>query len=68
MIYFIELSRPFEMVLDLVERKEVMISDHGYDELADDAILVKPCMSDYRACCSTKDDGGALRGTVRDDI
>jgi hypothetical protein len=34
-------SRTFELILDLVERKEVVISDHGYDELAADAILVK---------------------------
>jgi hypothetical protein len=40
-IYFMEVSRTFELVLDLVERKEVMISDHGYDELAEEAILVK---------------------------
>ena len=33
--------RTFELILDLVERKEVVISDHGYDELAEDAILVR---------------------------
>jgi hypothetical protein len=34
------MSRTFQLVLELVARKEVKISDHGYDELAADAILV----------------------------
>ena len=29
----------------LVKRREVMISDHGYDELAEDAISVKDIIS-----------------------
>jgi hypothetical protein len=40
-----EVGRTFALVLDLVERKEVMISDHGYDELAEDAILVKDILA-----------------------
>ena len=38
-IYFIKMSRTFKRILNLVERKKVMIADHGYDELAQDAIL-----------------------------
>ena len=30
-----------QLVIDLVERREVRISDHGYDELAADDILIR---------------------------
>jgi hypothetical protein len=39
-IYFTIVSKTFELVRDLVEHKEVIISDHGYDELAEEAIAV----------------------------
>jgi hypothetical protein len=35
------MSRTFELILDLVERRNVLISDHGYDELAEDDIYVR---------------------------
>ena len=35
------MSAIFHRILDLVARGEVLISDHGYDELAVDGILVR---------------------------
>jgi len=35
------MNKIFELILDLIDRKEVLVSDHGYDELAEDDILVR---------------------------
>ena len=34
------MSQTLQLVIDLVARQDVMISEHGYDELAEDDILV----------------------------
>ena len=39
------MSDTFEAILDLVERKEIVISNHGYDELADDHIFVRDILA-----------------------
>jgi hypothetical protein len=63
-----EIGRTFALVLDLVERKEVMISDHGYDELAEDAILVKDILASVSKGMVVLDDmrDALCRGDVRE--
>lgn len=34
------MSQTLQLIIDLVTRQDVMISDHGYDELAEDGILI----------------------------
>ena len=40
----LSMSQTFQQVLDLIGRGEVRVSAHGYDELAQDDILVKDIM------------------------
>ncbi|MEW5988573.1 MAG: DUF4258 domain-containing protein [Chloroflexota bacterium] len=39
------MSKTFQQILALIARGEVRVSNHGYDELAQDDILVKDVMS-----------------------
>ena len=39
------MSEIFHRILDLVARREVLISDHGYDEPAADGILVRDVLT-----------------------
>ena len=38
-------SEIFDRILELVARQEVVISDHGYDEIAADGILVRDILA-----------------------
>ena len=42
------MSDTFEQILDLVVREEVVVSEHGYDELAADDILIEDAFSGVR--------------------
>jgi len=46
------MSQTIQLVLDLIARREVRISDHGYDELADDDILVRDILAAARDASS----------------
>jgi len=37
-------SKTFRKVIELIDKGEIRISNHGYDELADDGLLVKDVM------------------------
>lgn len=38
---FGKMSETFKRICELVSRREVYVSDHGYDELANDGILIQ---------------------------
>lgn len=49
------MSRTFERICELVIRREVQISDHGYDELADDDLFVDDLLGGLAAAVVVED-------------
>ena len=43
------MSETFKRVLDLIKKGEVKISNHGYDELAEDGLLVKEVIATVKS-------------------
>lgn len=48
-------SKTLERVLELVSQKKVLISSHGYDELADDGIAVRDVLAGINAAIVVDD-------------
>jgi hypothetical protein len=48
-------SQTFELIRELVSHKTVRVSDHGYDELAADGILVEEIIAGVMAGTIVKD-------------
>jgi hypothetical protein len=40
-----KMSETFTRICELVSRREVLVSDHGYEELANDAILIQDILA-----------------------
>ena len=49
------MSRTLERIRELVTRREVQISDHGYDELADDDLFVDDLLGSLAAAVVVED-------------
>lgn len=49
------MSQIFQQISELIERGEVRISAHGYDELAQDDILVRDVMAGVREAAVIED-------------
>jgi hypothetical protein len=49
------MNKIFDLILDLIDRKEVLVSDHGYDELAEDDILVREVLDSASEATTVED-------------
>jgi hypothetical protein len=49
------MSDTFRRILDLIQRKEVRVSDHGYDELTEADIFVRDVLSGVRQAMVVED-------------
>ena len=49
------MSQTVQLVIDLIARQDVMISEHGYDELAEDDILVTDIIAEVTSAVVIED-------------
>ncbi|HEB30466.1 MAG TPA: DUF4258 domain-containing protein [Spirochaetes bacterium] len=43
------MSKTFKKIINLIEKDEIRISNHGYDELAEDGLLVKEIIESVKS-------------------
>jgi len=56
------MSQTFPRICELVARREVQISDHGYDELADDGIFIQDILEGVATAVVVEDYPGYPKG------
>jgi len=49
------MSKTFLLIIDLINRKDVLVSDHGYDQLAEDDILIRDVLDGVRGATIVED-------------
>jgi hypothetical protein len=49
------MNKTFEKVLKLIDSKDIKISEHGYDELASDNILIKDVLLNVKDAIIAED-------------
>ena len=49
------MSETFQKILELVEQNQIQISAHGYDELADDNILIRDVLASIAGAIEVED-------------
>jgi len=49
------MSKTFERIKGLVKRHEIKVSDHGYDEIAEDDIFIKDIIADVNNGIAVED-------------
>ncbi len=49
------MAKTFEKIKELVKRNEIKVSDHGYDEIAEDGIFIKDIIADINNAIIVED-------------